>query len=169
MARCGGVLFLFPRMGGDGMLFKAGPRCKKLIQHGMPYCEACAPIAEAERQAKRERREAYLDKKYNRTYNKTRDPKYAAFYRSKAWKATSRSKLQATNWKCEARLEGCQGLAVEVHHVVPIKTDEGWEHRLECDGLQSVCVACHNKLDRKGYRRKKDPDVLDMREILSGL
>lgn len=165
----GPVLFLCLRIGGDGVLLKACPRCKKLIPHGLPYCMACAPLAEAERQAKKERREAYLRKKYNRTYNQKRDPKYAAFYRSKAWKDTSRAKLQGAGWKCEARLEGCQRIASEVHHETPIKTPEGWEKRLEWSGLRAVCTACHNKLDKKGNYRKKDPNVLDCKEIIKKL
>lgn len=151
------------------MLLKACPRCKKLIPHGLPYCKDCAPLAEAERQAKKERREAYLQKRYNRRYNSRRDPKYLAFYRSKDWKNTSRAKLSATGWKCEARLEGCQGVGVEVHHIKPIQTDEGWSLRLEWSNLETVCTSCHNKRHPEKFKRKRDPNVLDCKEIINKL
>lgn len=151
------------------MLLKACPRCKTLIPHGLPYCATCAPIAEAERQAKQERREEYLRKKYNRQYNRRRDPKYLTFYRSKEWKATSISKLQAVEWKCEARLEKCTRIAVEVHHIKPIQTPEGWAARLEWSNLEAVCTACHNLRHPEKFKRRKDPSVLDVREIMRNL
>lgn len=146
-------------------LWKACPRCKKLIPHGLPYCETCAPIAEAERKAKQERRAEFMAKKYNRKYNSRRDPKYLTFYRSKAWRATSRAKLQAAGYKCEAKLPGCTRLAVEVHHVEPIQTEDGWEKRLEWDNLEAVCTACHNGRHPEKLKRRTDPGVLDLREI----
>ena len=150
-------------------LYKACPRCKRLIPHGQAYCESCAPIAEAERKAKQERRAEYLSKKYNKQYNARRDPKYGRFYNSKEWRALSRAKLQDCGYKCEAMLEGCQRIACEVHHMTPIKTPEGWEQRYEWDGLKGVCIACHNILDGKTFKRKTDPNVLDMKEILRDL
>ena len=150
-------------------ILKACPRCGKLIQHGVPYCEICAPIAEAERQAKQARRAEYLAKKYNRTYNAKRakdDPKYRQFRNSKDWRALSRAKLQACGYKCEARLDGCHRIACEVHHIKPIKTQEGWDKRFDWDNLMGVCIACHNKLDGKTGRRKEDPNVLDLRKIV---
>lgn len=149
------------------MLLKVCSRCGKLIPHGSTYCDTCKPIAMAQMEENRARKQAYKKAKYNKQYNKARDPKYGAFYRSKEWKATSRAKLQSTNYKCEAKLEGCAGLAVEVHHEKPIKTEEGWNERLEWSGLKSVCISCHNKLDKKNFGRRKDPNVLDIREIMA--
>jgi 5-methylcytosine-specific restriction protein A len=150
-------------------IMKACPRCRKLIQHGLPYCETCAPIAEAERRAKQERKAEYLNKKYNRNYNRRRDPKYLTFYRSKEWKQTSRAKLAEAGYKCEARLQGCQRIACEVHHIKPIQTPGGWELRLEWDNLEALCTACHNGRHPEKGKRKRDPDVLDMREIMKNL
>lgn len=137
-------------------ILKACPRCKKLIEHGLQYCATCAPIVEAKRQEYREenaRKKAGL-------YNRRRDPKYGTFYRSKEWKLTSRAKLQAVSYKCEL----CGGLAVEVHHKKPIQTAEGWETRLEWDGLQALCVSCHNKQHNRG-QGKQQQGVIDMRFI----
>ena len=152
-------------------VLKACPRCRTLIPHGLAYCETCAPIAEAERQAKRERRAEYLNKKYNRAYNAKRaqdDPKYRQFRNSKAWKATSRAKLQECSYRCEAKLEGCQRLACEVHHVEPITTPAGWAKRREWSNLMGVCITCHNILDGKTYKRKKQEGVIDLRDVLTG-
>jgi 5-methylcytosine-specific restriction endonuclease McrA len=151
------------------MALKACPRCRKLIPHGLPYCEACAPLAAAEREAKRERRAEYMAKKYNRQYNARRDPKYLTFYRSKAWKETSRAKLSQAGYKCEARLPGCTRLAVEVHHTEPIQTPAGWDHRLDWSNLEAVCTACHNGRHPEKFKRRADPSVLDMREIIKKL
>lgn len=147
------------------MLLKACPRCKKLIPHGLAYCETCAPIAAAERQAKQERRAEYMARKYNREYNRRRDPKYLTFYRSKAWKVTSRAKLERVMYKCEARLPGCTHLAVEVHHVQPIQTPEGWDKRLEWENLEAVCTACHNGRHPEKGKRKKEQGVIDVRDV----
>ena len=153
-------------------VYKACPRCGKIILHGLPYCPDCAPIAEAERQAKRARRAEYLARKYNKAYNARRaqdDTKYRRFRNSKEWRATSRAKLQACGYKCEAGLEGCKRIACEVHHIKPIKTEEGWDKRLDWSNLMGVCIACHNKLDGKTGRKKKDLGVLDMKEIMGKL
>lgn len=148
------------------MLVKACPRCKKLIPHGLSYCPDCAPIAAADREEAREYRIEKLRQKYNKEYNAKRDPKYSAFYRSKPWRVTSRSKLIACEYKCEAGLEGCTRLAVEVHHIKPLKTPEGWEQRLEWDNLMGVCINCHNILDGKNFKRKENDDgVIDMKTL----
>lgn len=141
------------------------PRCKRLIPVGVAYCEACRPVAEAQAAEAMERRRAYKTAKYNKAYNKRRDPKYLAFYRSKDWKVTSRAKLQDCGYKCEAKLEGCGRIAVEVHHIKPLKTEEGWDARLDWDNLQGVCIACHNKLDGKNFKRKAEPGVIDLKNL----
>lgn len=141
------------------------PRCGAMIPVGVNYCTDCKPIAEAQAAEAIERRQAYKRAKYNKTYNKRRDPKYLTFYRSKAWKLTSRSKLQDVEYKCEARLNGCAGLAVEVHHRVPIQTPEGWERRLDWDNLEAVCTACHNGRHPEKFKRKNADGVIDMRAV----
>lgn len=162
--------FFYPSRKGVGVvLVKACPRCKKLIHHGAPCCAECLPIVTAAREEKRQRKAEYLKKQYNRNYNRRRDPKYVQFYRSKDWKATSKAKLTAAGWRCEARLEGCTGLAVEVHHIKPIQTDEGWNLRLEWNNLEALCTACHNGRHPEKGKRKRDTDVLDMREVMRNL
>jgi hypothetical protein len=73
---------------------------------------------------------------------------------------------------CEAKLPGCQHIACEVHHVKPLRTDEGWQRRLDWGGLMSVCTRCHNTLDEKwgkatAKRGKYDGDesVVDLSKL----
>lgn len=147
------------------MYMKQCPRCKRLIPYGPTYCDECRPIVEAEMAEAKERRAEQRAKKYNREYNKKRDPKYAAFYRTKAWKMTSKAKLQSIGYKCEAQLQGCGRVASEVHHIKPLKTPEGWEERLEWGNLMGVCIQCHNILDGKNFKRKNDEGVIDLRTV----
>lgn len=147
------------------MLMKPCPRCRRMIAYGLSYCVECQPIAEAERAAAKEHRTEQLRKRYNQAYNQRRDPKYAAFYRCKEWRTMSRAKLQACGYRCEAKLEGCGTLAVEVHHTKPIKTEEGWAERFEWDNLMGVCIQCHNILDGKTFRGKKEAGVIDLKKI----
>lgn len=147
------------------MHVKPCPRCKRMIAYGPTYCPDCTPIVEAERVEAQERKAALRAKKYNKEYNQRRDPKYAAFYRSKAWKMTSKAKLQQCGYKCEAGLEGCGRVACEVHHRKALKTPEGWEERLEWSNLMGVCIQCHNILDGKNFKRKEDEGVIDLRTV----
>lgn len=146
-------------------LVKPCPKCKKLIPAGWQYCPDCRPIAEAERQAAKEHKAEYLRKLYNKRYNSRRDPKYQAFYRSKAWRTTSRAKLSAVGYHCEAKLQGCQDIACEVHHIKPIQTPEGWEKRLEWSNLEALCTACHNGRHPEKLKRRQDDGVIDMRTV----
>lgn len=141
------------------------PRCKTLIPVGVQYCEACRPLADAQAQEAMERKRAYKSKQYAKQYNARRDPKYLTFYRSKDWRLLSRTYLQRAGYKCQARLEGCKGLAVEVHHIKPIQTPEGWDLRIDWDNLEAVCTSCHNARHGGRWKKGKSDGVIDMREI----
>lgn len=149
------------------MVLKPCPRCKKLIPAGLQYCMDCKPLAEAQLQEIRQQNAA----RKMRDYNKKRDPKYAAFRNSKAWRDTSKAKLRAIGYRCEARLPGCTGLAVEVHHIKPISTPEGWAARLEWSNLEGVCTSCHNgRHPEKGKRQAaQSSGALDMASILKDI
>ena len=143
------------------MIMKPCPRCKRLMPYGMSYCKDCAPIVWSEIEAIKERN---LKKKMQ-MYNRQRDPKYLTFYRSKDWRRQSRAKLESAQYKCEARLEHCQGIAVEVHHIVPIQTPQGWDKRLEWENLEAVCTSCHNGRHPEKFKNKNDDGVIDVRKI----
>lgn len=140
------------------------PRCHTLIPVGVAYCPKCKPIAEKQAAEAVQRKRDCKRKQYNISYNRKRDPKYQTFYRSKEWRLTSKAKLVSANYKCEAGLDGCQHIAVEVHHIKPIQTQEGWDLRLEWDNLEALCTSCHNKRHER-YKKKKQSGVIDMRTI----
>lgn len=150
-------------------LTKPCPRCKRLVPYGWTYCPDCKSIAEAEREAAIARRAEYRRKQSNKRYNMKRsqeDPKYRTFRNSKAWKLTSKAKLQQCGWQCEAHISpDCPGMACEVHHIKPLKTQEGWDKRLDWSNLMGVCIQCHNILDGKTFKRKHDEGVIDMRTL----
>lgn len=147
-------------------LLKPCPRCKRMIPYGWAYCPECAPIAAAEREEAREHRAEKLRQKYNKRYNARRDPKYMTFYRSKAWRQTSKAKLQAVGYQCEGKLPGCQGIACEVHHRQAIQTPEGWDKRLDWENLEALCTSCHNgRHPEKLKRQKQDDGVIDLRTV----
>ena len=144
------------------MLMKRCPRCHRMMPYGPAYCSECRPLAEAELSEIRERNA----KKKAQRYNRRRDPKYLTFYRSKEWRTMSRSYLQQAGYKCEAHLsKDCQRIAVEVHHVQPIQTPEGWERRLDWSNLEAVCTVCHNLRHPEKIRRQTPEGVLDIRLI----
>lgn len=140
------------------------PRCGKLIAVGIRYCEACRPMAEQQRE------EAIAASR--RKYERSRDPKFVRFYKSAVWRRTSAAKLNMQR-ECEAGLDGCEKIACEVHHIKPLRTDEGWRERLEWGNLMSVCVRCHNKLDGKWGKNTGKPrlsagdDVIDLADFKS--
>lgn len=142
------------------MIQKACPRCKRLIAYGRTYCDACAPIAAAEWEATKEANV----KKRAAIYSRRRDPKYQAFYRSKEWRTLSKAYLQAAGYKCQAKLDGCQGLAVEVHHIEPIQTPTGWAQRFEWSNLEAVCTSCHNRR-RSEESGRSIVGVIDLRLV----
>lgn len=144
------------------MLMKKCPRCGQLMPYGPTYCTTCKPLAEAELEAQR----AINAQKKEQAYNRKRNPKYLTFYRSKDWKRLSRAYLQAAGYKCQAHLTAdCSGLAVEVHHIKPIQTPEGWEQRLDWNNLEAVCTSCHNGRHPEKLRRSTPEGVIDMRTI----
>lgn len=144
------------------MTLKPCPRCKKLIPCGMAYCEICAPLARQALQEKRDAaRKSLRRKRSHREYDRC-----AAFYHSKAWKETSKGKLNSCGWICEAHIdEGCTRLATEVHHIRPIQTEEGWSLRLDWNNLEAVCVHCHNLRHPEKIPRN-DPGIIDIRKVL---
>lgn len=152
------------------MILKPCPRCKRMIQAGRTYCDDCRPIAEAQAAEAQERKLSYKRRQYNKQYNTNkRNNQYRTFYTSHAWRATSRHKLQDCGYKCQAGLKGCQGLAVEVHHIKPIQTPEGWELRLEWSNLEAVCTACHNGRHADRFKRAEAFGVIDLRAVKSEL
>ena len=129
------------------MLLKPCNRCGILIPYGSTYCKTCAPIVEAEREARLQ--EARL--KSNRKYNKTRDPKYVRFYNGIDWRTLSMRYTIDKGYKCEV----CGKIASQVHHKKPIQTPEGWELRLDYNNLELLCTQCHNDRHNRFKRKRR--------------
>lgn len=120
------------------MIQKLCGRCKGMIIYPNTYCEICKDIVDKEK----EEIKIKNNKKANRKYNSKRDPKYIKFYNSPDWKLRLAPKYMADKgYKCEI----CKSIASEVHHIIPIQTDEGWERRLDYFNLKALCLDCHNK------------------------
>lgn len=120
------------------MLLRACNRCGNLMGYGSSsYCSTCLPIVQGEREARlRESK-----RKGHRSYNRGRNPKYVRFYNSSEWRILSRKILQDQGYKCA----WCGAIAEGVDHIREIKTDEGWERRLDPTNLRPLCHACHDK------------------------
>lgn len=128
------------------MILKLCNKCGKPCAYPAKYCPDCLPAVIAAREA----REAEVKARADKAYNSRRDPKYVRFYRSKPWRMLSARYMQDHAWTCER----CGGLAVEVHHMQPIQTPEGWERRFDVTNLMAVCVDCHNK-EHNRFQSKK--------------
>ena len=133
------------------MIMKTCARCGRMIQYGSIYCKDCIPIMEQYRKQKIEQ----YKKNSNRKYNKKRNPKYSYFYKSKDWRKLSLAALQRDGYRCVR----CGAIATEVHHVIPIQIEEGWNKRFEFDGIVSLCTKCHNK-EHERFQKKRMNDSL---------
>lgn len=56
------------------------------------------------------------------------------------WHKARKSVLKRSDGRCEARIRGCQGSAVHVHHI--LRRSQGGKHDL--DNLMGVCHWCHS-------------------------
>lgn len=130
------------------MIYKICRKCQKLISSSDTYCDKC--LSEVNKF-----REEMKRKSINK-YNSKRNSKYKQFYNSKEWNVLKNKKMQDEQYRCER----CGKLAVEVHHIIPIQCDNGWEKRLVYSNLKCVCVKCHNfyhnrfKEKRRQYEKK---------------
>ena len=76
-----------------------------------------------------------------------RDQRSREFYNSSEWRAIRQYKLNL-NPLCEiCSLNDVVEATDLIHHILPINTPEGWKHRLDLAFLQSLCLACHNKVE----------------------
>lgn len=128
------------------MITKMCAGCGTVILYPQRYCGACQKITDnivlQHRDAAR--------KKYNKAYNKRRDPRVVRFYQSKEWKTLSAAVMRKAGYVCA----DCNSLATEVHHIEELAVN--WDRRLDSENLVAVCTSCHNKRDgRKGGWVKK--------------
>ena len=126
------------------MIYKLCNKCKITILYPNKYCFECLKIVEANQEI--------LKSKRNSRYNKNRDSKYKEFYNSKEWRMLKDKKLQDEQYRCE--YDKCNKLATEVHHIIPIQIEAGWNRRLDYDNLMCLCVEHHNLKHNRFQRRR---------------
>lgn len=142
------------------MLMKSCRSCGRLIPYGTARCPECEKkhqeilIANA-RDSKRAR---------DRRYNAKRDPKYRAFYNSKEWQMLSAKTMEAAGYQCArcglklgSKRDDGSVVILEVDHIEPIQTDDGWDKRFDQKNLQCLCTDCHNK--KHGRFQRRPPGV----------
>lgn len=79
------------------------------------------------------------------------------FYRSYQWQKLKNLKRREELYQCEiCRLLEKIGYADEIHHIKKIGTVEGWEDRLDYDGLMAVCVDHHRRIDNEELNSKEE-------------
>lgn len=142
------------------MLYKQCKQCGKLIPYGSAYCSACATIAAK----KAEERKKKTVKQYNRRYDAKRDSKLVKFYNSKEWRQLCRIKMRNCRYRCErcgamlGQIVDGKPTKLQVHHLNPIQTPEGWSERLEYGGLICLCLHCHNE-EHNRFKKNKNTGV----------
>ena len=94
-------------------------------------------------------RERYCDKhkvEINRYNYERNDKDYTRFYYTKEWERVRLLALQRDGYFCvRCKDKGIVKVAEMVHHKTPIKVD--YSKRLDLSNLESLCEACHNKID----------------------
>lgn len=72
--------------------------------------------------------------------------KYKLFYQGREWKSLRAYKFTEAKGLCEECLvKGKIVAGKEIHHIIPIETEEGWERRYDITNLRCLCPSCHNK------------------------
>lgn len=86
-----------------------------------------------------------------------KEDKLNNFYRSYQWNKLKNQKKKDELFQCEICRElGKIGFIDEVHHIKKIATDEGWEARLDYDGLLGVCHMCHKDVEDRGFTTREE-------------
>jgi 5-methylcytosine-specific restriction endonuclease McrA len=58
------------------------------------------------------------------------------------WRRARRRAMERAAWKCQIRMEGCQGAATQVDHITPVS--QGGGHDLA--NLRAARTSCHGKV-----------------------
>jgi|SRR5699024_698993 len=92
----------------------------------------------------------HSDKQYNKhvrtnSFNK----KYDDFYHSTQWTKTRKTKLMQQPLCEVCSREGRMTKADMIHHIIELRSPNGWEKRLDLDNLEAICYECHNKEEHR--------------------
>lgn len=135
--------------------------CRELVGYGVQYCDKHKEIVE------QEHKQSYKEYKARRT-----DKREEAFYNSKAWEQVRELAKGKTNYMdvLEYYTTGEVNRIVQgetVHHVVCLKDEGGWEHKLDINNLIYLTYASHSIVHAKYDKSKKDKE--EMQKLLFSL
>lgn len=122
----------------------------KVIDYTDKYCTECAVIMDKHKKNTK--------RQYNKEIRYGIDKKYTDFYQSKEWKMCSKTvkgKYHGLCLRCLLKEDNINVYDV-VHHILEIRTDEGWKHRYDIDGLIPLCHMHHNQLHSNYTQDKID-------------
>lgn len=113
----------------------ASPMCRQRVELPNKYCE---------------QHKGQSDKQYNK-HVRTNDfnKKYNDFYHSTQWTKTRKAKLMQSPLCEVCAKQGTMTIADMVHHIIELRSPNGWEHRLDMNNLESICYSCHNKEEHR--------------------
>lgn len=117
--------------------------CNEFIDYAEKFCE---------------KHKNWTDRQYNKNRHKVskRDDEIAKFYSSVQWRKVRESALIRDHYLCQCCLKnGMIKPAEIVHHKVEVRDVGGWDRRFNVDNLESVCLACHNKIHGEERWRNK--------------
>lgn len=109
----------------------AVPMCRNRVDIPARYCKEHA---------------GYSDKQYNK-HVRTNDfnKRYNDFYHSNGWRKVRKAKLLEQPLCEVCAREGRMTRADMIHHIIELRSPNGWQHRLDMNNLESICYSCHNK------------------------
>lgn len=118
-------------------MYKICPYCRKKYTYGTEC--SCGGYKKA-KQVRQQHYDRYVRKSDD-------NKKYDSFYHSKEWiRMTKHIKNKYNNLCIMCLIENNEPIPYDVvHHIYEIKTDIGWEERLNEELLIPLCHDCHSK------------------------
>jgi 5-methylcytosine-specific restriction endonuclease McrA len=88
---------------------------------------------------------------------KVTDEDVRRFYDSRAWKVTRTQKLilNPLCQSCAMSKTNQDMVAVQIHHMISIRTEQGWKERFNMKLLLSLCTSCHSVMEGEIREQQK--------------
>ena len=132
--------------------------CRLLVEYGVDYCN------KHRAEVRIERKQDYKNYKARRT-----DKREEAFYNTKSWD-TIRELGKGKTYYIDVYEYYSNGVILQgetVHHIVCVKDDGGWEHRLDTNNVIYLTYESHAMVHAKYNKSAKDKT--SMQRILFNL
>ncbi len=85
----------------------------------------------------------------------TTDEDARKFYDCRSWKRLRQTKLSLDPLCQACSMNGTIAVAVQAHHMVSIRTEQGWEERFNIKLLLSLCTPCHSVMESEIREQEK--------------